>query len=69
MQPVVERILRDVLTQYGVHVVMQHVEPTPTGWRIIVTDSAHRVLTTEIHSDRPAAIRAALSAWVEAGTN
>jgi len=65
LQPVVERILRDVLSHQGVQVVMQRAEPTASGWRVIVTDNAHRVLTTEINSHRPATIRAALTQWIE----
>jgi hypothetical protein len=64
-QQVVERILRDVLASQGLRVSMQRVEPTPDGWRIVVTDSAHRVLTTELRHGTPAAIRAALIRWTD----
>lgn len=64
-QPIVEGILRDVLTSQGVHVSTQRVERTATGWRIIVVDQSQRMVTTEVSDGPPAAIRTALLRWTD----
>jgi hypothetical protein len=61
----IERILRDVLTRQGVRVSTQVVEKIEGGWRVLVCDEAHRVLTTDVPDSTPAAIRRALMNWVD----
>lgn len=68
-QKIVERILRDVLHTLGVRVSLQQVERTANGWRIVVIDSAQRVLTTDIPNGSPATIRVALTRWVDTATD
>ncbi len=59
----VERILRDVLTTYGVAASELRVVPTQNGWSVMVTEPSGR-LTTDITAGRPAIVRAALTDWV-----
>jgi hypothetical protein len=59
----VERILRDVLSTYGVNTSELRVEQTPSGWRVVVTNPG-RTLSTDLANDRPAGVRAALTNWV-----
>jgi hypothetical protein len=59
----VERILRDVLTTYGVGASELRVEQTPRGWRVIVANPSE-TLSTDLANGRPAVVRAALTSWV-----
>ena len=60
----IERILRDVLITYGGRVSALRVEPTPTGWHVVITDGANGVLSTDLIDGPPALVRTALTTWV-----
>ena len=59
----VERILRDVLSTYGVDTSELRVEQTQSGWRVVVRNPS-RTLSTDLANGRPAVVRAALTHWV-----
>ena len=59
----VERILQDVLAAHGWRVSASRVERLSTAWRVVVTDTANRTLSTNLSDGPPAAVRAALTRW------
>lgn len=60
----VERIFRDVLLTYGMSIVALTAEQTPTGWHVVITDVAHRILSTDVPNGPPALVRNAITTWV-----
>jgi hypothetical protein len=60
----VARILRDVLSTYGVRASVLSVEQAPNGWQVVVTDTAHRILSTDVIDGPAALVRTALTTWV-----
>ena len=60
----IERILRDVLSTYGVRVSALNVERTPAGWHVVITDIANRILSMDFPDGPPALVRTALTNWV-----
>ena len=61
----VERIARDVLAAGAWDVHLLAIESIDEAWHVAVTDAAGRVITTDIPRGKPAAIRAALSQWLD----
>jgi hypothetical protein len=62
----VKRIVRDVVNTHAVDVSVLSAELTENGWRITLADAAGRILTRDLEGSSPAAIRAAVAAWLDA---
>ena len=66
MQPAdVERIIRDVLDARGLYVSLLLAQPTSSGWEVTLTDAADRLVTMDLPRGQPAAIREALTRWID----
>ena len=60
----VERLLRDVLSTYGLRVSALSVTPIPTGWHLVITDVANGLLSTNVQDGPAALVRTALTNWI-----
>ena len=61
----VERIVRDVISTQALPVALRRVDVRPTGWQVTITDHIGAVLTTDLPDGPPAAIRTALTRWLD----